>query len=67
MHTTDTTDFEVILRGRIVMELDNGLQVELGPGDVVVQNGTRHKWINPGPESATMAVFMVGAHREAGA
>lgn len=66
MHTTDTTDFEVILRGRVVMELDDGIEVELGAGDVIVQNGTRHRWINRGSEPATMAVFMVGAHRDSG-
>jgi len=63
MHTTDTTDFEVILTGTVIMELDDGVEVKLGPGDVVVQNGTRHRWKNPGPEASTMAVFMVGAHR----
>ena len=63
MHTTDTTDFEVILSGTVVMELDDGVEIQLGPGDVVVQNGTRHRWRNPGPEPITMAVFMVGAHR----
>jgi mannose-6-phosphate isomerase-like protein (cupin superfamily) len=65
MHTTNTTDFEVILSGTVIMELDDGAEVKLGPGDVIIQNGTRHRWRNPGPDPITMAVVMVGAHRRA--
>jgi mannose-6-phosphate isomerase-like protein (cupin superfamily) len=63
MHTTDTIDFEVILAGELVLELDDGAEKVLRPGDTVVQNGTRHRWHNRGPEPATMAVFMTGARR----
>lgn len=64
MHTTDTADFEVILSGSCVLELDGGAEVELHPGDTVVQNGTRHRWKNRGTESCRVAVFVVGAHHE---
>ena len=60
MHTTATIDFEVILRGEVILELDDGAQRRLRAGDTVVQNGTRHRWRNPGSEPAVMAVFMVG-------
>lgn len=63
MHTTDTLDLEVILSGELILELDDGAQRRLGPGDTVVQNGTRHRWRNPGSAPALMAVFMIGAHR----
>lgn len=63
MHTTDTVDFEVILKGRVYLQLDDGVEKLLVPGDTVVQNGTRHVWRNPGPEPVLMAVFMAGAHR----
>lgn len=62
MHTTDTIDFEVVLEGTVVLELDDGESVTLHPGDTVVQNGTRHRWSNPGDTVARLAVFMVGAH-----
>src|SRR5437870_5001890 len=35
----------------------------LRAGDSVVQNGTRHRWRNPGTEPCLMAIFMVGARR----
>jgi mannose-6-phosphate isomerase-like protein (cupin superfamily) len=61
MHATDTIDFEVVLDGTMVLELDDGAEVTLRPGDTVVQNGTRHRWRNPGPGIARMAVFFCGA------
>ena len=63
MHRTDTTDFGVVLSGSVVMEVDDGAEVLLSPGDVVVQNGTRHRWRVVGDEAATVAVFLIGAHR----
>ena len=49
------------MSGRVVLELDDGATVELGPGDTVVQNGTRHAWRNPFDEPATLVVVLIGA------
>ena len=65
MHTTPTIDFEVVLSGEVTLELDDGATVHLAPGDTVVQNGTRHRWGNPGTEPATLAVFICGANHTA--
>ena len=65
MHTTDTIDFEVVLEGTVVLELDDGADVTLHAGDTVVQNGTRHRWSNPGETTARLAVFMCGASHAA--
>jgi mannose-6-phosphate isomerase-like protein (cupin superfamily) len=63
MHTTDTIDFEVVLSGEVILELDDGAEKVLRPGDTVVQNGTRHRWSNRGSEPAVVALFLTGAHR----
>lgn len=63
MHTTGTVDFEVVLSGEIVLELDDGVEVTLRPGDTVVQNGTRHAWHNRGAVPAVIAVGIIGATR----
>lgn len=63
MHTTDTIDFEVVLSGEVILELDDGAEKVLRAGDTVVQNGTRHRWGNRGTEPAVVAVFLIGAHR----
>lgn len=65
MHTTDTIDFEVVLEGTIILELDDGAEVTLHPGDTVVQNGTRHRWKNPGETPARLALFICGASHAA--
>lgn len=64
MHTTSTIDFEVVLDGEVWLELDDGVEVHLQPGDCVVQNGTRHAWRNHGEVTARLAVILLGAHHE---
>ena len=63
MHTTDTVDFDIVMSGEVWLELDDGQEVGLGPGDCVVQNGTRHAWHNRTSEPVTVAVALVGARR----
>jgi mannose-6-phosphate isomerase-like protein (cupin superfamily) len=61
MHTTPTIDFDLVVSGEIVLELDNGATTKLQPGDLVVQNGTRHRWRNEGSTPATLVYFICGA------
>lgn len=64
MHTTDTIDYAIVLRGEISLELDGGRMEHLRAGDVAIQNGTRHAWRNRGNEVALMAFVLVGAARK---
>jgi len=52
------------MEGRVGMELDNGVEVLLGPGDVVVQNGTRHRWHNRGDTVARWVSVTIGANHQ---
>ena len=61
MHTTDSVDYGIVVRGEMILELDDGKTVHLRQGDCVVQNGTRHRWRNPLPEPALMAFVLIGA------
>jgi mannose-6-phosphate isomerase-like protein (cupin superfamily) len=63
MHVTDTVDYGVLMDGEISLELDDGKTVDLQPGDVVVQNGTRHAWRNRGDKAAKMIFVLIGAKR----
>jgi mannose-6-phosphate isomerase-like protein (cupin superfamily) len=63
MHTTDTVDVVVILSGQYTLELDDGAEVTLGPGDTVVQNGTRHASHNRGDVPVVIAFGLIGAQR----
>jgi mannose-6-phosphate isomerase-like protein (cupin superfamily) len=63
MHTTDTVDYGVVVRGEMTLELDDGKIIHLRQGDCIVQNGTRHRWRNPGAEPCLMAFVSVGGKR----
>jgi quercetin dioxygenase-like cupin family protein len=55
MHQTATVDYCVVVSGELYLELDNGVEVALPAGSVVVQNGARHAWRNHGLAPATLA------------
>jgi len=61
MHRTDSIDYIVVMSGEIDMELDNGVEVHVKAGDVMVQRGTVHNWINRGTESCVLAVILIHA------
>jgi hypothetical protein len=63
MHTSDTIDYGVVVRGEMTLELDDGQRVHLKQGDCIVQNGTRHRWRNPLPEPCLMAFISIGGKR----
>ena len=50
MHTSDTIDYGIVVRGEMTLELDDGKIIHLRQGDSIVQNGTRHRWRNPLPD-----------------
>ena len=59
-HRTDSIDYIVVLSGEIDMELDDS-SVHLQAGDVMVQRGTIHNWINRGTAPCVLAVVLVDA------
>jgi quercetin dioxygenase-like cupin family protein len=61
MHRTDSLDFAIVISGAIDMELDDNEMVHLAAGDVVVQRGTIHNWINRGTETCVIAFVLLGA------
>ncbi|HEX3338101.1 MAG TPA: cupin domain-containing protein [Pseudolabrys sp.] len=59
-HRTDSIDYAVVMSGEIDMELDVG-KVHLTAGDVLVQRGTIHNWVNTGSEPCVIAFTLVSA------
>jgi quercetin dioxygenase-like cupin family protein len=59
-HRTDSIDLATVISGEIDMELD-GESVHLKAGDVLVQRGTIHNWINRGKEPCVIAFVLVAA------
>ena len=60
-HRTNSIDYAVVLTGEIDMELDDGVSVHLKAGDVLVQRGTIHNWINRGSQPCAIAFVLIDA------
>lgn len=60
VHRTRTIDYAVVLEGEIHLLLDES-EVRLSAGDVVVQQGTNHAWINRGPGRCRLAMVFIDA------
>jgi mannose-6-phosphate isomerase-like protein (cupin superfamily) len=59
-HRTDSVDYAVVMSGEIDMVLDDET-VHLKAGDVLVQRGTVHNWINNGSVPCVIAFTLVSA------
>ena len=59
-HRTDSIDYAVVMSGEIDMELDDTV-VHLKAGDVLVQRGTIHNWVNNGSEPCVIAFVLIDA------
>ena len=61
MHRTETVDYALLLSGECDLELDSGEVVHMKPGDIVVQRGTMHAWVNNGAAPAVFAFILIDA------
>jgi quercetin dioxygenase-like cupin family protein len=59
-HRTDSIDYAVVMSGEIDMELDDAT-VHLKAGDVLVQRGTIHNWVNRGAVPCVIAFVLIDA------
>jgi hypothetical protein len=60
MHRTRTVDYAIIMEGEIDMLLDDS-EIHLKAGDVLIQQGTNHAWVNRGTEPCRIAFILVDA------
>lgn len=60
VHRTDSIDYAVVMSGEIDMEIDDSV-VHLKAGDVLVQRGTIHNWVNRGTEPCVIAFVLIDA------
>ena len=60
MHRTKSVDYAVVISGEIDMVLDDS-EVHLKTGDVLVQRGTNHGWVNRGRENCRIAFVLIDA------
>jgi quercetin dioxygenase-like cupin family protein len=60
MHATDSVDYVIVIEGEIDMLLDDS-EVHLKTGDIMVQQGTNHAWINRGDKPCKIAFVLIDA------
>ena len=60
MHRTKSIDYAIVLSGEIDMLLDDS-EVHLRAGDVLVQQGTNHAWVNRGTTPCRIAFVLIDA------
>ncbi len=60
MHRTETVDYVLVLEGQIDMDMDKST-VTLRQGDVMVQRGTNHAWVNRTDKRARVAFVLIDA------
>jgi quercetin dioxygenase-like cupin family protein len=60
MHRTETLDYVVMIEGELEMDMDDST-VKLKAGDVMVQRGTNHAWINRSDKRARAAFVLIDA------
>lgn len=61
MHRTLSLDYAILLSGECDLQLDDGATKTLRAGDVVIQRGTIHSWINRGSEPCRWVWILVEA------
>lgn len=57
-HRTQTIDYGIVLEGEITLLLDRG-ETTLKAGDICIQRGTNHGWINRGSKPCRIAFILV--------
>ena len=60
-HRTNSIDYAVVISGEIDMELDDGVVAHLKQGDVLVQRGTIHNWVNRGTQACVIGFVLISA------
>ncbi len=60
MHRTETVDYVIVIEGEIDMDMDDST-VKLRQGDVMVQRGTNHSWVNRSDKKARVAFVLIDA------
>ena len=60
MHRTETVDYVIVIEGEIDMDMDDST-VKLKQGDLMVQRGTNHAWVNRSDKRSRVAFVLIDA------
>jgi len=60
MHRTKSIDYAIVIEGEIDMLLDDS-EVHMKAGDIMVQQGTNHAWVNNSGKNCRICFVLIGA------
>ncbi len=63
MHKTETLDYVIMLEGECDMVLDDGAEVHMNQGDVMVQRATYHGWANRSSKPCKIVFVLIDAKK----
>ena len=64
MHRTRSVDYALVLEGEIDMLLDDS-EVKMQAGDIMVQQGTNHAWVNTSKSNCRIAFVLIDGEEPA--
>lgn len=65
MHRTNTIDYVLLMEGECDMILDDGKEVHMNQGDIMIQQGTWHGWANRSSKTCRIAFVLIDAKKPA--
>ncbi|KAI5119783.1 hypothetical protein M0805_009254 [Coniferiporia weirii] len=63
LHRTVTLDYCIVMHGSVALLLEDDKRVHLKAGDVVVQRGTVHGWLNEGSDWSRMYAVVLPSQK----
>jgi mannose-6-phosphate isomerase-like protein (cupin superfamily) len=63
MHATESIDYEIVLSGKVDIELPGGKVRTLKPGDLLVMAGVPHAWKNHYDEDCVYIAITIGFNK----
>lgn len=60
MHRTKSIDYAIVMEGEIDMLLDEG-EVHVKAGDILIQRGTNHAWVNRSGKTCRIVFVLIDA------
>jgi mannose-6-phosphate isomerase-like protein (cupin superfamily) len=66
LHKQESMDYIVLLSGQIDLVLEGGKRIAMKPGEVLIQAGNNHSWVNTGRTVARLLCVTQTGIRQAG-
>jgi quercetin dioxygenase-like cupin family protein len=63
IHRTTSLDYCIVMQGEITLKLDSGEEKGVKAGDLVIQQGVNHQWVNREQIPCRLAFIVIAAEK----